>query len=191
MRRTHAAKTRIHDRIVELASLRFQQLGLNGVSVSALMKEAGRTVGGFYKHFESRDKLVEEALSRAFGKRNEAFTRFAERKSRSSVSDLLDNYLSQAHADYTRCDCPAAAVLNDVARGSETLRTIYTDQIQKELAALTTLMKADDASQNRSDALLTLCTLMGAIGLARAVNDQNLANEILGTKHTLLRALEK
>jgi TetR/AcrR family transcriptional repressor of nem operon len=99
MRRTHAAKTRIHDRIVELASLRFQQLGLNGVSVSALMKEAGRTVGGFYKHFESRDKLVEEALSRAFGKRNEAFTRFAERKSRSSVSDLLDNYLSQAHAD--------------------------------------------------------------------------------------------
>jgi TetR/AcrR family transcriptional repressor of nem operon len=82
-------------------------------------------------------------------------------------------------------------VLNDVARGSETLRTIYTSQIQKKLAAITTLMKADDASQNRSDALLTLCTLMGAIGLARAVNDHNLANEILDTKHTLLKALEK
>jgi TetR/AcrR family transcriptional regulator, transcriptional repressor for nem operon len=31
------------------------------------MKEAGLTVGGFYKHFDSRDELVAEALSDAFG----------------------------------------------------------------------------------------------------------------------------
>jgi TetR/AcrR family transcriptional regulator, transcriptional repressor for nem operon len=32
-----------------------------------LMKEAGLTVGGFYRHFDSRDELVAEALSGAFG----------------------------------------------------------------------------------------------------------------------------
>ena len=31
------------------------------------MKEAGLTVGGFYKHFDSRDELVAEAVSDAFG----------------------------------------------------------------------------------------------------------------------------
>ena len=30
------------------------------------MKEAGVTVGGFYKHFDSRDELVVEALAAAF-----------------------------------------------------------------------------------------------------------------------------
>jgi TetR/AcrR family transcriptional repressor of nem operon len=30
------------------------------------LKEIGLTVGGFYKHFESRDDLVAEALRSAF-----------------------------------------------------------------------------------------------------------------------------
>jgi TetR/AcrR family transcriptional repressor of nem operon len=31
------------------------------------MKEAGLTVGGYYKHFDARDEIVAEALSDAFG----------------------------------------------------------------------------------------------------------------------------
>lgn len=189
MRRTAEEKSRIHDRIVELASLRFQELGLDGISVSELMDEVGRTVGGFYRHFETREKLVEEALSRAFDKRNEAFARFVEPASDSTLKDLLDNYLSEEHADYTRCDCPAAAVMNDVARSSDSIRKIYTGQIEKELAALTAVVSGEQTSQKRSEALLVLCTLVGAIGLARAVDDRGLTRDILDVKHTLLKLL--
>lgn len=141
MRRAHAAKPQDPRQNRCARQYAISKAGTEWSQRICIDEEAGRTVGGFYKHFESRDKLAEEALSRAFEKWNEAFTRFAERKAISSVSDLLDNYLSQAHADYTRCDCPAAVVMNDGAPGSETLRPIYTDQIQKKLAALTTLMK--------------------------------------------------
>lgn len=44
-----------HKRIVAIASKRFREDGLAGVGVAELMKEAGLTVGGFYKHFKSRD----------------------------------------------------------------------------------------------------------------------------------------
>ena len=37
------------------------------VGIAELMKEASLTVGGFYKHFSSRDDLVAEAMSSALG----------------------------------------------------------------------------------------------------------------------------
>ena len=63
-RRVDKAET--HIRIVKVAAKRFRELGLEGIGVADVMKEAGVTVGGFYKHFDSRDELVVEALATAF-----------------------------------------------------------------------------------------------------------------------------
>ena len=46
--------------------------GTAGPGVAELMKEAGLTHGGFYKHFGSRDDLVAEAVERAL-RENEDF----------------------------------------------------------------------------------------------------------------------
>ena len=59
-------KAETHTRIVKVAAKRFRERGLEGIGVADVMKEAGVTVGGFYKHFGSRDELVVEALARAF-----------------------------------------------------------------------------------------------------------------------------
>src|SRR5260370_32853972 len=59
-------KAETHARIVSVAAKRFRELGLEGIGVADVMKEAGVTVGGFYKHFDSRDELVVEALATAF-----------------------------------------------------------------------------------------------------------------------------
>src|ERR1700686_3986241 len=62
-----SAKAKTHKRIVAIASKRFREEGIAGVGIAELMKEAGLTVGGFYKHFNSRDDLVAEALGSALG----------------------------------------------------------------------------------------------------------------------------
>src|SRR5258708_11812930 len=62
-----AQKARTHKRIVAIAAKRFREKGLAGFGIAELMKEAGLTVGGFYKHFDSRDDLVAEAVNSAFG----------------------------------------------------------------------------------------------------------------------------
>ena len=64
MGHSRAEKAKTHKRIVSIASKKYREKGLAGVGIAALMKEAGLTVGGFYKHFDSRDDLVAEAVAR-------------------------------------------------------------------------------------------------------------------------------
>jgi TetR/AcrR family transcriptional repressor of nem operon len=58
MRHCKAEKAKTHERIVAIASKRSREEGLAGIGIADLMKVAGLTVGGFYKHFKSRDALV-------------------------------------------------------------------------------------------------------------------------------------
>ena len=66
MGHSRAEKAKTRERIVTLASKRFREKGLTGIGIAELMKEAGLTVGGFYKHFGSRDDLVAEAILASF-----------------------------------------------------------------------------------------------------------------------------
>ena len=59
-------KAEIHQKIVKDASRRVRAEGITGAAVSAVMRDAGLTHGGFYKHFESKDELLTESLSEAF-----------------------------------------------------------------------------------------------------------------------------
>ena len=86
-------KAETHTRIVKVAAKRFRELGLEGIGVADVMKEAGITVGGFYKHFGSRDELVVEALATAFKDLDVWEEHTAD------MAHLLQNYLTEAHRD--------------------------------------------------------------------------------------------
>jgi TetR/AcrR family transcriptional repressor of nem operon len=67
---------------------------------------------------------------------------------------------------------------------------VYTRELQNELAAITALTSSKQPAKKRAQALLAMCTLVGAIGLSRAVADEELAAELLNTGKTLLKALD-
>src|ERR1700692_4575266 len=92
-------KAETHTRIVSLAARRFRELGLEGIGVADVMKEAGVTVGGFYKHFDSRDELVVEALAAAF----QDLDRWEEHPD--TLTKLLATYLSEEHRDAPGTGC--------------------------------------------------------------------------------------
>lgn len=66
MGHSQASKKATHERVVSIAARRFREDGIDGLSIADLMKEAGLTHGGFYKHFDSKEQLIEEALTVAF-----------------------------------------------------------------------------------------------------------------------------
>ena len=189
MSRSQADKAIIHEQIVNLAAVRLREVGLNGIGVVDLMKEAGRTGGGFYKHFESREKLVEEVLTSVFAKRTQALQTYAESATPRSLGDLVDSYLSERHRNDPGSGCALAALMNDVARSSDSIRELYTREAENELAVLTRLMNDSEPSEQRAQALMTMCTLVGAIGLSRAVSDDKLAKELLDVSKTLIKSL--
>ena len=178
-------KTDTHARILKVAAKRFRELGLDGIGVADVMKQAGVTVGAFYKHFKSRDELVVEALGTAF-KDLDAWEKHAE-----SLAQLLENYLTEYHRDNPGAGCAMGALLGDMSRASKSAKTVYTTRVKHSLAVtaglLPQLLKpirlitalSSVRRNRRGRALRILSGLLGALNLSRAVSDPSLSREIL------------
>ena len=183
-----AQKARTHKRIVAIASKRFREKGLAGFGIAELMKEAGLTVGGFYKHFDSRDELVAEAVSSAFGdwqRRVEAAA--ASGGPSVSLSELIDNYLRDTHRRNPGTGCAFSALAPEIARSDKRTRALTSQQVRKDLQLIVGLLPGEDKRAARSRAILTFSALVGAMALARAVSDEALSREILNTVGDLLK----
>lgn len=190
MGHSREAKAKTHQRIVALASKKFREKGLAGIGIAELMKQAGLTVGGFYKHFESRDELVAEAMRSALGRWKRKLQAAAAGGPTVTYESLVDDYLSAAHRDNPATGCAVGALAGDVARGDERTRALVTQEAQDNIELLATLFserggEGDGAA--RSQAILAYCALVGAITMARAVSDEKFSREILKTVAQLLK----
>lgn len=181
MGRSQLEKQKTHERIVTLAAKRLREEGLEGIGVADLMKEAGLTVGGFYKHFASRDELVAEAMESAI----EWWRRQQQEKgidpASISLQDYVDNYLSERHRDNCGEGCVYAALTADMARGSDAVRTVATDGLRRNFNAMTSRMAQPETEEARRNAIIVSSLMTGALGFARLSNDEALSNEILET----------
>ena len=68
-------KERTRARIVGAASAALRANGISGVSVAAIMSQAGLTHGGFYAHFGSKEHLLGAAVERASSETIEALSK--------------------------------------------------------------------------------------------------------------------
>jgi TetR/AcrR family transcriptional regulator, transcriptional repressor for nem operon len=190
MGHSRSAKAKTHKRIVDIASKRFREKGLAGIGIADLMKEAGLTVGGFYKHFNSRDDLVAEAVGSALGRWKRQVDAAASGGPPVTYEALVDDYLSEAHRNDPGAGCPVSALAGEIGRSDKRTRALVTRQIRDDIELLATLIRdtnEKDKSGARSQAILTYCALVGAIGVARAVSGEQLSREILKTVAQLLK----
>jgi TetR/AcrR family transcriptional regulator, transcriptional repressor for nem operon len=181
MGHSRAEKAKTHKHIVSIASKKFREEGLAGVGIAELMKEAGLTVGGFYKHFDSRDDLVAEAVSSAFGNWKRRVDAAASGGSPVSLAKLIDDYLNAGHRDNPGTGCAYSALAPEIARSDKRTRSLTTEQVRDDIQLIATLLPARDERTARSQAILTFSALVGAMSLARAVSDEALSREILKT----------
>jgi TetR/AcrR family transcriptional repressor of nem operon len=189
MGHSRAEKAKTHERIVTLASKRFREEGFTGIGIAELMKEAGLTVGGFYKHFGSRDDLVAEAMRSASGEWKRKLNAAATGGAPITFEFLVDDYLSEAHRDHPGTGCPVSALSADIARSDKRTRALVTTGAKEniELLASTIRESGEEDKAARSRAIMTYCALVGAISISRAVSDKKLSREILKTVARLLR----
>jgi TetR/AcrR family transcriptional repressor of nem operon len=192
MRHSKTEKAKTHKRIVAIASKRFREEGLAGIGIAELMKEAGLTVGGFYKHFRSRDDLVAESVGSALGFWKRQVDAAASGGPPVTYESLVDDYLSETHRNHSGTGCPVGALAGDIARSDKRTRAVVTRQIRDDIELVATMIRDTNAKDKdkgtaRSRAILTYCALVGAIGVARAVSDEHLSREILKTVAQLLK----
>ena len=176
-----------HDRILQVAAAYFREHGVEGIGVADLMKAAGLTHGGFYRHFASRDELVAEAIERALYEGARAVNAVANSKD-APLAALIESYLSPKHRDNLAASCAVTTLAADVARSNHRARSAYTRQVGNYLELLTKLVAGRDQKSRRKKAIAALSTLVGAVSIARAVNDEHLSREVLKSAAHELKA---
>lgn len=179
--REEAALTR--KRIVTTAAAKFRKNGILASGVDELMREAGLTRGGFYKHFESKDQLLAEAYAEAVN------TVILERIDAAASEGLGVEaaYLCADHRDNPASGCPLSAIGSELARCDKATREIATDGFLKlvEIVCGQQGGKKPSAAA-RKRAMVQVCTMIGAITMSRIVTDPKLSSDILKETEKML-----
>ncbi|MFF7130637.1 MULTISPECIES: TetR/AcrR family transcriptional regulator [unclassified Streptomyces] len=165
-------------RVVATASRMFREKG-TAVSVADLMKAAGLTHGGFHKQFASKEDLVDEAITHAFAEQA-AHSAVTPEEHEAARRTLIEDYLSVWHRDHPADGCPVSGFAADLGRAPEQAARaphVYINGVRNRAARLAT---GDD------DGMAQLCTMVGALALARATRGNPISEEILQAARTAL-----
>ena len=172
-------KEATHERIVEAAARAIRRSGYDGTGVADIMKDAGLTHGGFYAHFPSREAMLAEAADRAGAEAVAASARIAAAASPpQALQVLLEAYLSKAHVQNAETGCPVVALGSEMPRQAPEVRRASTRRI-KEMIDLVARQSPDWGQPGAHErALATVATMVGALLLARAVDDPKLSDAL-------------
>ena len=180
MRRTAPRrKDATHERIVEAAARAIRRSGYGGTGVADIMQDAGLTHGGFYAHFASREAMLAEAADRAGAEGVAAVARVAAAAPpRKALRALLRAYLSKTHVEGVETGCAVAALGSEMPRQAPEVRRAATRRI-KEMIDLVARQSPDWGQPGAHQrALVTVATMVGALVLARAVDDPRLSDAL-------------
>ena len=171
----HKDSTRQH--IIDVASAQFREGGVAAVGIAGIMAGAGLTNGAFYNHFESKEDLVEAVLAHALGGRRTGLR--ANLEAGKGLEVTIRDYLSARHRDDASGGCPAAALVAEIARHPKATRDAFTGKISEIIALIAAKTNKGSARARRKRAVAAYSLMVGALQLARAVNDRKLSDDIL------------
>ncbi|MHA3703242.1 TetR/AcrR family transcriptional regulator [Jatrophihabitans sp. YIM 134969] len=178
----HKAATR--RRILDTAARRLKADGVDGSGVSTLMADAGLTNGAFYAHFPSKDALVATVVSDQLAAQRDAA---AALDGPDAVARLVRQYLSPQHRDHRSDGCASAALLDEIARAGDEIRSAYDEGACAWADAVVGQLHRRRSPAARATVLAALAGMVGTLQMARAVTDPALSDALLerGAAHAL------
>lgn len=171
-----AAKEASHERIVSAAARAIRRSGYDGTGVADIMKEAGLTHGAFYAHFPSREAMLAEAASRACAESAAAVADAgASVPADQALAFMLRAYLSPEHLEQIERGCPLAALGSETPRQTPEVRRVTTRHIKGMIDLVARQLPDWGQPGAHERALVTVATMVGALVLARAVDEPALS----------------
>ncbi|BBY45885.1 TetR/AcrR family transcriptional regulator [Mycolicibacterium celeriflavum] len=166
-------------RIIETASERFKQDGIDGSGIATLMSDAGLTNGAFYAHFSSKDDLVANVVADQLRAQHDNLSALPPGKA--ALEGFVRDYLSPHHRDHPGTGCPNAALLDEIGRCDDGVRDAYTEGIQSIVDVIAAHLSPRDPSAARPTAVGLFTVLVATLQLSRAVTDRELSDGILAS----------
>jgi AcrR family transcriptional regulator len=176
---TVSSKEATHDRIVDAAARAIRRSGYNGTGVADIMKAAGLTHGGFYAHFASRDAMLAEAADRAGSEAVVLMERVAAAvPPQQALQAMMQAYLSEDHLKSIETGCATAALGSEMPRQAPEIRRAATRRIKEMIDLVARHLPDWGQAGAHEHALVAVSTMVGALILARAVDDARLSEAL-------------
>jgi TetR/AcrR family transcriptional repressor of nem operon len=183
-------KLETHRKIVQDASYRVRAEGLTGAAVSAVMKDAGLTHGGFYKHFESKDDLLLESLREGFREIEDTLAHAAEQSPPGEAwKAIVKTYLSLDLCEHPEHGCPLAALAPDLARADKRMKPQIAAELVNYKSRMVPFMPGERTADKDRAFFAIFSTMIGAVEIARLLPDRTMREKVLAsTREFLLRS---
>jgi TetR/AcrR family transcriptional repressor of nem operon len=165
--------------VIDVASRLFREHGFDGIGLKDLMAGAGLTQGAFYKQFESKDDLAAQASKRALESAFSTWSAVGESNPQDPFGAMVAYYLSMGHRALRGDGCPIVALGSDAARQSDDVKAAFQAGIEKYLELLGRWIGDAGDTQFSDKAISILSTMIGAMVLSRAVNDEQMSRRFL------------
>jgi TetR/AcrR family transcriptional repressor of nem operon len=174
------------ERILNEATRLFREQGFAKVGVDTLTQAAGLTHGSLYSHFGSKDALMAQALSHGRAQTAQTPPRIK------TIADAVSVYLSAAHRDNPGSGCYMAALGCDMPRQSKEVRKVFTEIVRTRAKQVAALLPRRPHQDRDDEALAIIATMVGALTLARAVDDLEFSERIMAASRArILRKKQK
>lgn len=179
-------KAEVREKIVKDASRRVRKQGLSA-AVATVMRDAGLTHGGFYKHFKNKDELMLESLSEGFRQMADLLAQAAEKSGPENAwKTIVYMYLSPEHCDHPERGCPLAALAPELARVEKTMKPRVLDELSRYENRMLPFMPGRRSAEKERNFIAIFSTMLGAIGIARILPDSAARAKVLNSARDLL-----
>jgi TetR/AcrR family transcriptional repressor of nem operon len=157
-------------RILDVASRLFREKGFDAVSVAEVMNTAGLTHGGFYGHFSSKDDLIAQAIAHVL---------YGNAEGVGDLRTYLDAYLSPRHRDNAADGCPMAGLAPEIRHQTAAARVAMAQGLRSQIDHISEALPGGSPADRRRAAIGSWAAMVGAMILARAIDDPALSDEVL------------
>src|SRR5580698_9677976 len=163
-----------------MAARSFREHGADISGIGTVMKKAGLTKGGFYRHFKSKDDLFVEAVAWALDETGSALVEVAQRAPKGqALRAIIERYLSVGHANSPGSGCIRAAMGPELARKPAAVRRRIEVLLEAYRERLLPFMPGASQEEKRAKIRLLFPSMAGVLMMSRVVSNSARREQIL------------
>ena len=180
MRYSAEHKAQSHENILSVAARSFREHGGDSSGIGTVMKKVGLTKGGFYRHFESKDDLLVEAVTRAFEEMGRGMVEAASSAPEGqALRAMIERYLSMPHANSPGTGCVISTLGPELARKPRAVRKRIEAALDSYRERLLPFIPGRTREERLSRCRLLFSSMAGVLMMTRITSDPQVREQRL------------
>ncbi|HWO35279.1 MAG TPA: TetR/AcrR family transcriptional regulator [Candidatus Acidoferrum sp.] len=163
-----------------MAARSFREQGGDSSGIGTVMKKAGLTKGGFYRHFKSKDDLFVEAVGRAIDETGKGMVEVAKSALEGqALRAVIEHYLSARHANSLGTGCMLSALGPELARKPVGVRRRIEASLEAYRERLLPFVPGQTREEKLAKVRLLFPSMAGVLTMARVISTTERREQML------------